>query len=74
MGAAAGRYRPALRAAQAACHLQPGNGVYLTTLGVAQYRASGYQDALATLMQAEPLNAKIPANLVSRPWRYFGRW
>jgi tetratricopeptide (TPR) repeat protein len=72
-GAAAGRYRQALRAAQAACHLQPANGYYLTTLGVAQYRAGQYQDALATLMQAEPLNAErgIPADLAFQAMALF---
>jgi tetratricopeptide (TPR) repeat protein len=67
-GAAADRYQQALRAAQAACRLTPGNGGYLTTLAVAHYRAGQYPEALATLTQAEPLNAKrydgpIPSEL-----------
>jgi tetratricopeptide (TPR) repeat protein len=57
-GAASERYRQALRWAEAACRLQPGNGNFLNTLGVAQYRVGQYRDALTTLTQAEPLNAK----------------
>jgi hypothetical protein len=67
-GAAPEQYRRALRWAEAACRLQPGNGSFLNTLGVAQYRVGQYRDALTTLTQAEPLNAKqykgsIPADL-----------
>jgi hypothetical protein len=57
-GAASEGYRQALRWAEAACGLQPGNGNFLNTLGVAQYRVGQYRDALTTLTQAEPLNAK----------------
>jgi WD40 repeat protein len=56
--AAPERYREALRWAEAACRLKPGESSYLNALGVAQYRAGRYQDALNTLTRAEPLNAK----------------
>jgi WD40 repeat protein/serine/threonine protein kinase len=56
--AAAARYRLALRWAEEASRLAPSNGQYLTTLGVAQYRNGKYLEALASLTQAEPPNAK----------------
>jgi tetratricopeptide (TPR) repeat protein len=49
--------RLALRFAEAACRLEPKNGRYLSTLGMAQYRAGRYAEALATLTRADPLNA-----------------
>jgi tetratricopeptide (TPR) repeat protein len=66
--AVAARYRRALRWAEEACRRQPGNGAYLNTLGVAHYRNGQYVEALASLTQAEPLNAKtyrgsIPGDL-----------
>jgi WD40 repeat protein len=62
------RYQLALRWAEAASTGQPGNGAYLNTLGVAQYRNGKYAEALDSLTQAEALNAKknggsIPADL-----------
>jgi tetratricopeptide (TPR) repeat protein len=71
-GAAAQEYRQALRWAEAACRLEPAQadplpGPFFTTLGVAEYRAGQYQQALATLMRADQLNAShgesIPADL-----------
>jgi serine/threonine protein kinase/Flp pilus assembly protein TadD len=50
-------YARALRWAEAAVRLEPGNGMFLNTLGVAQYRAGRYADALATLTKSENLNA-----------------
>ena len=52
----------ALRLAEAACRLEPKHGYYVNTLGVAQYRAGQYAEALATLTRSEPLNtaAGIP--------------
>jgi WD40 repeat protein/predicted Ser/Thr protein kinase len=50
-------YRLALRQAEAACRLVPDSGSYLNTLGVAQYRAGRYREALATLTESERLNA-----------------
>jgi hypothetical protein len=75
-GAGPERYRGALRAAEAACRLAPENGVYLNTLGVAQYRTGHFQEALATLRAAEPLNVKeyggsIPANLAFLAMAYY---
>jgi hypothetical protein len=67
-GADPGRYRLALSQAENACRLAPGNGSYLNTLGVAQYRVGQYKQALGTLSQSEKLNAiqfkgTIPADL-----------
>jgi Flp pilus assembly protein TadD len=47
----------ALSLADAAVRLSPENGNILNTLGVAQYRAGRYADALTTLMKSEKLNA-----------------
>ena len=52
-------YRRALRLAEATCVRQPDYGPYLNTLGVAQYRCGLYREALDTLRQSEPLNAKL---------------
>jgi WD40 repeat protein/serine/threonine protein kinase len=71
-GAAAADYHQALRWAEAANRLEPAKGKplpgpFLTTLGVAQYRAGQYQQALLTLISADKLNAShgesIPADL-----------
>ena len=52
----------ALRQAREACRLEPENGLYLNTLGVALYRAGRYQTALETLTRSEKLNtAKFEA-------------
>jgi tetratricopeptide (TPR) repeat protein len=52
--------RLALRQAKAACRLSPADGNHLNTLGVAQYRAGKYADALATLTRSDQLNAHPP--------------
>ncbi len=49
-------YRRAVRLAEAACELTPGFATYLNTLGVAQYRAGLYKEALATLVRADEAN------------------
>jgi serine/threonine protein kinase/WD40 repeat protein len=56
-GEEAESYRRALLQAEEACRLDPENGDYLNTLGVAQYRAGKYQQAVATLSRSNKLNA-----------------
>jgi hypothetical protein len=55
---AAARYNQAVTWAQTAHKLDPENGAYLTTLGVAQYRAGQYEQAAATLTQAAQPNSQ----------------
>jgi hypothetical protein len=52
-----GGHALALRQAEAACRQEPGNGVYLNTLGVAQYRNGLHAAALKTLTESDKLNA-----------------
>src|SRR5712692_1562888 len=59
-----GAYPLALRQAEAACRQEPNNGVFLRTLGAAQYRNSKYAEALKTLTQSDKLNKSRPADLV----------
>ena len=57
-------YQRGLRLAKAACRLEPDNGFYLNTLGVAQYRTGSVADALATLARSNTLNKqKEPADV-----------
>ena len=57
-------YERGLRLAKAACRLQPDNGTYLNTLGVAQYRSGLLAEVLATLTRSNELNkGKEPADL-----------
>jgi hypothetical protein len=56
-------YRRALRVAEAACRLSPGQGAYLNTLGVAQYRLGRFAEAAETLARARPLNQDDPSDL-----------
>jgi WD40 repeat protein len=51
-----GAHALALRQAEAACRKEPGNGVYLRTLGAAQYRNGQYAAALKTLTEADKRN------------------
>jgi Flp pilus assembly protein TadD len=56
----------ALRRAEAAVRLAPGDGGILNTLGIAHYRLGDYAKALETLEQSEKLNAAkgpLPADL-----------
>jgi hypothetical protein len=55
-GASPEQYGLALHWAETACRLQPGDGILLNTLGVAQYRAGKFLEALATLTRSEALN------------------
>src|SRR5262249_25722503 len=47
----------ALRQAREACRIEPDNGLYVTTLGVALYRLGQFRAALETLTRSEKLNA-----------------
>jgi tetratricopeptide (TPR) repeat protein len=47
----------ALRQAREACRIEPENGLYLNTLGVALYRTGQFQAALERLTRSERLNA-----------------
>ncbi len=51
-----GAYPLALRQAEAACRQAPGNGLFVRTLGAAQYRNGQYAAALKTLTESEKLN------------------
>jgi Flp pilus assembly protein TadD len=56
--------RRGLRLAEAATRIEPDNGVFLNTLGVAQYRAGQYQKARATLTRSNQLNgSREPSDL-----------
>jgi Flp pilus assembly protein TadD len=57
------QYRLALRQAETACELAPGQVRYLRTLGVAQYRNSKQKEALKTLTRADQLAKDNPVNL-----------
>jgi tetratricopeptide (TPR) repeat protein len=50
-------YDRALQYIEAACRLVPENGNLLNTLGLAQYRAGRYDQAQATLIRSDRLNA-----------------
>ncbi len=50
------QYRLALRRAEVAVRLTPGNGMILNTLGVARYRAGEFEEALTTLRESEQIN------------------
>ena len=49
-------YRLALRQAEAACRLVPGDGDFLNTLGIAQYRLGLYEQAAGTLSLARQVH------------------
>jgi hypothetical protein len=57
-------YQRGLRLAKAACRLEPENGAFLNTLGVAQYRCGLMAEALATLTRTSAMNEeKEPSDL-----------
>ena len=61
-------YRRAAQYAQAACRLVPQESTFISTLGVARYRAGQYREALADLDRSLELNSPqyggaIPADL-----------
>jgi serine/threonine-protein kinase len=53
----------ALHAAEEACRLDPQNGSYANTLGVALYRVGRYAEALDTLKHSDRLNGGHPADV-----------
>jgi tetratricopeptide (TPR) repeat protein len=57
------QYQLALQQAEMICGLGPENGLYLNTLGVAQYRVGRYQETIDTLLRADKINGGIPADL-----------
>jgi Flp pilus assembly protein TadD len=50
-------YRKALRYSEEACQLEPENGDFLKTLGVAYYRVGNYEKALDLLARSDKINA-----------------
>ena len=52
------QYARALRAALAACDRDPANGSYLNTLGVAQFRAGKFAEALGSLRRSDEINRR----------------
>ena len=50
-------YRKALRYSEEACQLEPENGDFLNTLGVAYYRVGNYEKALDVLPRSDKINA-----------------
>jgi hypothetical protein len=57
-------YERGLRLARAACRQEPGVGIFLSTLGIAEYRAGLVPEALATLTRSNALSQeKAPDNL-----------
>jgi hypothetical protein len=57
-GRAADDYALAARRLGVAATLAPGDGNVANSLGVAQYRAGSYADALATLVRSDAINSK----------------
>jgi hypothetical protein len=53
-------YRKALRLAEAACRIQPENGLHRSALGIAQYRNGKFDEAAVTLTRADQINSKSP--------------
>jgi WD40 repeat protein/serine/threonine protein kinase len=51
-------YRKVLRYGEEACRLEPQNGTYLNTLGVAYHRVGNYEKALKTLLRSDENNRK----------------
>jgi Flp pilus assembly protein TadD len=51
------RIRKAVRFSEEACQLEPDNGSFLNTLGVAYYRIGNYEKALEVLSRSDKINA-----------------
>jgi Tol biopolymer transport system component len=61
-------YNQALIQAETACQLEPNNGFYLNTLGMARFRAGNHDKAMAMLLRSDSINQKqyhgsFPADL-----------
>jgi uncharacterized protein HemY len=61
-------HRKALRFGEEACQLEPENGKFLSTLGVAYYRVGNYQKAQEVLSRSDKIDAlkdkgSLPADL-----------
>jgi eukaryotic-like serine/threonine-protein kinase len=50
-------YRKALRYSEEACHLEPEDGSFVSSLGVAYYRVGQYEKALDVLTRSDKINA-----------------
>ncbi len=67
-------YRLALRQAEAVCRAGPDNPMYLTTLGMAQYRLGTFREGLSTLTRAARANNSTmidPINLAFQAMAQF---
>jgi WD40 repeat protein len=69
-GADEAAYRLALRQAEAACRLEPGEPDYLNILGVALYRNRKYREAIDTLRRAQALRPEAERERVSEDLAY----
>jgi WD40 repeat protein len=69
-------YAQALRQAEEAVRLAPGDGQILNTMGVAQYRMGQYAKAVETLTQSDKLNHSSPADLafLAMAQQHLGKW
>jgi tetratricopeptide (TPR) repeat protein len=56
-GGETSRYRKGLRYSEEACQLEPQNGSFLNTLGVAYYRVGNFEKALEILARSNKINA-----------------
>jgi hypothetical protein len=61
------RYRQALRWAEAASGRKPDDGMIQNTLGVAQYRAGRYADAVDALRRSRTLNSGLTPSALAVP-------
>jgi tetratricopeptide (TPR) repeat protein len=68
---AAMTFRLALCTIETVCHLEGGNGAYLLTLGMAQYRVGLYEGAVTTLAQADRLIPNTPAGLAFQAMAHY---
>ena len=57
-------HRKALRFSQGACQLEPENGDFVSTLGVAYYRVGNYEKALDVLARSDKNNSLNPIGAI----------